>query len=119
MVATAMAASVADAGVFRSGREMAAWLGLVPRQHTTGGKPKLLGISKRGDVYLRKLVIHGARASLRWVERKHDRRSRWAGELAARRGQNIAAVALANKIVRTAWVLMTRDESYRVAGAGA
>ena len=117
MVATALAASVADGKAFKSGREMAAWLGLVPRQHSTGGKPRLLGISKRGDVYLRKLLIHGARSALRWADRKQDRRSQWASELATRRGQNIAAVALANKTVRTAWVLMTRNETYRTATA--
>jgi len=115
MVSTALVAAVADGKAFKSGREMAAWLGLVPRQHSTGGKPRLLGISKRGDVYLRKLLIHGARAALRWADRKHDRRSRWVSELEERRGQNIAAVALANKTVRTAWVLMTRDEEYRTA----
>lgn len=113
MVSTALVASVADAKAFKSGREMAAWLGLVPRQHSTGGKPRLLGISKRGDVYLRKLLIHGARSALRWADKKQDKRSRWVCELANRRGQNIAAVALANKTVRTAWVLMSRDEAYR------
>lgn len=117
MVSTALVAAVADGKTFKSGREMAAWLGLVPRQHSTGGKPRLLGISKRGDVYLRKLLIHGARAALRWADRKQDRRSRWVSELATRRGQNIAAVALANKTVRTAWVLMTREEEYRSATA--
>lgn len=117
MVATALAASVADGKAFKSGREMAAWLGLVPRQHSTGGKPRLLGISKRGDVYLRKLLIHGARSALRWADRKQDRRSQWVSELATRRGKNIAAVALANKTVRTAWVLMTRNEEYRTATA--
>lgn len=119
MVSTAMVAAVADGKAFKSGREMAAWLGLVPRQHSTGGRPRLLNISKRGDVYLRMLVIHGARAALRWADKKHDYRSRWVCGLANRRGQNIAAVALANKIVRTAWVLMTREESYRTASATA
>ena len=117
MVSTALVAAVADGKAFKSGREMAAWLGLVPRQHSTGGKPRLLGISKRGDVYLRKLLIHGARAALRWADKKQDRRSRWVSELATRRGQNIAAVALANKTVRTAWVLMTREEEYITAAA--
>jgi len=113
MVATALVASVSDGKTFKNGREMAAWLGLVARQHSTGGKPRLLGISKRGDVYLRKLLIHGARAALRWVDKKHDKRSMWATSLKDRRGQNIAAVALANKTVRTAWVLITREEAYR------
>lgn len=119
MVSTALVASVSDGKAFKSGREMAAWLGLVPRQHSTGGKPRLLGISKRGDVYLRKLLIHGARSSLRWADRKQDSRSQWVSELATRRGQNIAAVALANKTVRTAWVLITRNEEYRITTATA
>jgi len=113
MVATALIASVSDGKAFKNGREMAAWLGLVARQHSTGGKPRLLGISKRGDVYLRKLLIHGARSALRWADKKHDKRSMWAASLKERRGQNIAAVALANKTVRTAWVLITRSENYR------
>jgi len=117
MVATALVASVSDGKAFKNGREMAAWLGLVPRQHSTGGKPRLLGISKRGDVYLRKLLIHGARAALRWADKKHDKRSMWATSLKERRGQNIAAVALANKTVRTAWILITRDEEYRTSAA--
>ena len=117
MSATALVAAVADAGVFNSGREMAAWLGLVPRQHSTGGKPKLLGISKRGDVYLRKLVVHGARAALRVADKKQDRRSRWALDVADRRGHNIAAVALANKNVRTAWVLLSKGEEYKTIAA--
>ncbi len=117
MSATALVAAVADASVFNSGREMAAWLGLVPRQHSTGGKPKLLGISKRGDVYLRKLLVHGARAALRVADKKQDRRSRWAVEVADRRGHNIAAVALANKNVRTAWVLLSKGEEYKTIAA--
>lgn len=114
MVATALVASVSDGKAFKSGREMAAWLGLVPRQHSTGGKPRLMGISKRGDTYLRKMLIHGARAALRWTDKKHDKRSVWATSLKERRGQNIAAVALANKTVRTAWVLITRHEEYQM-----
>jgi len=114
MVATALVASVSDGKAFKSGREMAAWLGLVPRQHSTGGKPRLMGISKRGDTYLRKLLIHGARAALRWTDKKHDKRSVWATSLKERRGQNIAAVAFANKTVRTAWVLITRHEEYQM-----
>jgi transposase len=113
ITATAMEAAASDGKAFKSGREMAAWLGLVPRQHSTGGKPRLLGISKRGDTYLRMLVIHGARAALRWTDKKPDARSSWASEVKDRRGQNVAAVALANKMVRTAWVLMRRNETYR------
>jgi transposase len=110
--ATALVSAAGDAKVFRNGREMAAWLGLVPRQHSTGGKPKLLGISKRGDTYLRKLLIHGARATLRFAPRKHDRRSRWVTGLMERKHVNVTAVALANKNVRTAWALLTRDEMF-------
>jgi len=115
MAATALVAAVADAREFGSGREMSAWLGLVPRQCSTGGKPRLLGISKRGDTYLRKLLIHGARSALRFSDRKQDRRSRWVVGIEGRRGRNIASVALANKIVRTAWVLLSKGEEYKTA----
>ena len=91
---------------------MAAWLGLVPRQHSTGGRERLLGISKRGDVYLRQLLIHGARAVLRWVERKEDPTSRWATALKARRHTNVACVAMANKIARVAYAVMTTGKPY-------
>src|SRR6185436_19304565 len=77
VTATALVAAVGDVGVFKNGRQFAAWLGLVPKQHSTGGQTRLLGISKRGDSYLRKLLIHGARATLRWVKLKTDDRSRW------------------------------------------
>jgi len=117
MVATAMVAAVADAKVFKNGREMSAWLGLVPRQFSTGGKPRLLGISKRGDTYLRKMVIHGARSALRVAGKKQDRRSKWVVDVESRRGSNIAAVALANKIVRTAWVILSKGEEYKMATA--
>jgi len=117
MTATALAAAVGDARAFANGREMSAWLGLVPRQCSTGGKPKLLGISKRGDTYLRKLVIHGARSALQFADRKQDVRSRWAVDVRSRRGRNIAAVALANKMVRSAWVLLSRSEEYKMAAA--
>ena len=100
--ATALVAAVGDASVFRNGREMAAWLGLVPRQRSTGGRQILLGISKRGDRYLRTLLIHGARSALLAAVRRADRRSRWALSVKDRRGSNVAAVALANKNARTA-----------------
>ena len=77
ITATALMAAVGDVGVFKNGRQFAAWLGLVPKQHSTGGQTRLLGISKRGDSYVRKLLIHGARATLRWVKPKADRRSQW------------------------------------------
>jgi len=117
MSATALVAAVADAKVFGNGREMAACLGLVPRQHSTGGKARLLGISKRGDCYLRKLLIQGAQSALRFADKKSDMRSRWLCELAVKRGRNVAAVALANKNMRTAWALLTRHDHYRPAMA--
>jgi transposase len=117
LTATALIAAVGDARQFRSGREMSAWLGLVPRQHSSGERIKLFGISKRGDRYLRTLLIHGARATLRHVERKRDPHSRWVGRLMERRGPNIAAVALANKNARVLWALLTRAEEYRASGA--
>ena len=115
LISTALIAAVGDARVFKNGRHMAAWLGLVPRQQTTGGKPRLMGISKRGDRHLRTLLIHGARSALRVVDRHSDPRSRWAADLARRRGANIATVALANKTARIAWAMLAHGESYRMA----
>jgi transposase len=115
MVATAMVAAVGDAQSFRNGRQLAAWLGLVPRQHSTGGKTRLLGISKRGNKYLRTLLIHGARAVLRYSQSKTDPRSRWLQKLSERRGFNRACVALANKNARILWALMARDTAYQPA----
>jgi transposase len=117
LTATALVAAVSDAAQFKNGRQFAAWLGLVPRQHSTGGKERLLGISKRGDSYLRKLLVHGARSCLRWVDRKRDRRSQWLQALLERRGWNRAAVALANKNARVAWVLLSTEQVYRTAAA--
>jgi transposase len=113
--ATALVAAVGKATVFANGRHLAAWLGLVPRQHSSGGKERLLGISKRGDGYVRSLLIHGARASVYRATGKIDTRSQWITRLSQRRGKNIAAVALANKNARIAWALLTKDEGYRVA----
>ena len=112
LTATALVAAVSDAAHFKNGRQFAAWVGLVPQQHSTGGKPRLLGMSKRGDVYLRKLLVHGARATLRWIGLKTDRRSKWLRGLIERRGKNKAAVALANKNARIVWVLLTTDQMY-------
>jgi transposase len=112
--ATALIAAIGDATQFKNGRQLSAWLGLVPREHSTGGKPRLLGISKRGDVYLRTLLVHGARATLRWIETKPDDRSRWLRALIARRGKNRAAVALANKNARIVWALLVHHQEYRV-----
>jgi transposase len=101
--ATALSAALGeDPTLFGNGRGLAAWIGLVPRQHATGGRERLLGISKRGAVYLRQLLIHGARAVLRGVERKADHTSRWATALKTCRHTNVAVVALANKIARVA-----------------
>jgi len=100
--ASALAASIGDARAFKNGRQFAAWLGLVPRQHSSGGKERLLGISKRGDTYLRMLLIHGACAVLIRLHRHADQAEGWLARLVARRNSNIAAVALANKNARGA-----------------
>lgn len=113
LVATALIAAMgSDPRLFGNGRGLAAFLGLVPRQHSTGGRDRLLGISKRGDTYLRHLLIHGARSVIRWVERKTDALSRWAKTLLTRRHPNVAVVALANKLARIAWAVLTRGQPY-------
>ena len=112
LTATALLASVADAHHFGSGRDLAANVGLVPHQHSSGGKERLLGISKRGDAYLRTLLIHGARSALRAAGAKPDRCLRWAVSLQQRKGTNVAAVALANKMARVAWALLAHDRDY-------
>jgi transposase len=117
LTATALIAAVGDARQFKSGRELSAWLGLVPREHSSGERTILLGISKRGDRYLRTLLIHGGRSALRRARYKRDRRSVWIGALRDRRGPNIAAVALANKNARTLWALLTSGEEYRMPAA--
>jgi transposase len=115
ITASALVASIADARAFKNGRQLAAWLGLVPRQNSSGGKERLLGISKRGDVYLRTLLIHGARAVLRRYRQcgKMDRAEGWFGRLAARRNPNVAVVALANKNARIVWALLAHDRKYQ------
>ena len=111
--ATALLAAVGeDASLFHNGRGLDAWIGLVPRQHSTGGRDRLLGISKRGDVYLRNLLIHGARAVLRTLEHKEDRTSLWAKALKDRRHTNVAIVAMANKMARVAYAVMTTGKPY-------
>lgn len=117
LVATAMVSAVGNASEFKSGRELAAWLGLVPRQHSSGNRNVLLGISKRGDRYLRTLLIHGARSALCRVDRRSDRRSLWASRLKLKRGFNVAAVALANKNARVIWALLARGDNYRPASS--
>lgn len=113
ITATALIAAVGAVGVFKNGRQFAAWLGLVPKQHATGGQTRLLGISKRGDSYLRKLLIHGARATLRFAGLKTDGRSRWIQGLLERRGWNRTAVAVANKNARIVWALLSRGGLYQ------
>jgi len=112
LIATALVATVGDASQYRKGRDMAAAIGLTPRQHSSGGKDKLLGISKRGDAYLRCLLVHGARSAVRTAKDKDDRLSRWVASLQTRRHTNVVAVAMANKIARMAWAMMTKGVDY-------
>lgn len=111
LTASALVATIGDFKEFKNGRELAAFLGVVPRQHSSGGKQNLLGISKRGDGYLRTLLIHGARAVIRVAEIKQDKNA-WLVNLIGRRNKNIAAVALANKNIRIIWAMMTRGEKF-------
>jgi transposase len=115
--ATALAASLGDGKAFEKARQVPAWLGIVPKQDSSGGKPKLLGISKRGDSYLRTLLIHGARAVVKAAAKKDDAQSRWINDLVKRRNANIAAVAVANKNARIAWAILRRGEDYRAPAA--
>ena len=112
ITASAIVATVGDAREFKNGRQLAAWMGLVPKQHSSGGKQNLLGISKRGDTYLRTLMIHGARAVIRFVESKAEPES-WLRKLMARRNKNVAAVALANKNARIVWALLANNRIFR------
>ncbi|MHB8551192.1 MAG: IS110 family RNA-guided transposase [Acidiferrobacterales bacterium] len=113
LTATALIAAVGDGKAFRSGRELAAFLGLVPRQYSTGGKPKLLGISKRGNTYVRTLLIHGARSVLRHSAGRTDALSAWVVALGHRAHANVVAVALANKNARIAWAVLTKGSPYQ------
>ncbi|MFH1018205.1 MAG: IS110 family transposase [Pseudomonadota bacterium] len=115
ITATAIEATVAQARDYRNGRQFSAWIGLVPRQHSTGGRSRLLGISKRGDSYLRKLLIHGARAVVQHVGEKVDPASRWIRRVRDQRGFNKSAVALANKNARRIWAMMLSGQEYRAA----
>jgi transposase len=112
LTATALVASIADANCFRNGRELAAWLGLVPRQHSSGGRPRLLGISKRGDTYLRTLLIHGARSAVRVAKNKSSLTDKRTNEMLNRRHQNVASVARANKNARIVWALLAYGRDY-------
>jgi transposase len=112
MIATALIAAIGKGETFEHGRDLAAWLGLVPRQWTTGGKPRLMGISKRGNKYLRKLLIHGARAALPHVAERNTPLGRWAKSLRARVHPNVAVVALANKLARIAWAVLRHGQQF-------
>lgn len=113
ITASALVASIGDAKNFDNARQFAAWVGLVPRQHSSGGKSTLLGISKRGDVYLRTLLIHGARAVIRHLQRRVHQPDSWLKHLLGRRNKNVAAVALANKNARIAWALLAHNREFR------
>jgi transposase len=117
-IATALIAAIGKAETFEHGRDLAAWLGLVPRQSTTGGKPRLMGISKRGNKYLRKLLIHGARAALPHVADKDTALGRWAKNLLSRVHQNVAVVALANKLARICWAVLRSGQRFAPQGIG-
>jgi transposase len=113
LAASALVASIADARNFKNGRQVSAWLGLVPRQCSSGGKATLLGMSKRGDAYLRTLLIHGARSAILAAQHKVDNTNGWLANLLNRRHPNIAAVALANKNVRTVWALLAHGREFK------
>ena len=115
LTATAIVATVGEGHAFRHGRQFAAWLGLVPKQHSTGGKTVLGRITKQGNVYLRTLLIHGARAVLQFSAKRTDRKSRWVEAVRQRRGNNIAAVALAAKHARILWALLAHGQDYQLA----
>jgi transposase len=112
ITASALIASIGDVRHFKNGRQLAAWLGLVPRQHSSGGKSVLLGMSKRGDIYLRTLLVHGARSVILAAERKIDQAGSWIGQLLRRRNKNVAAVALANKNARIVWALLAHERQF-------
>ena len=113
VVATAIVAAIGNGAAFSKGREFAAWLGVVPRQYSTGGKPRLLSISKRGNVYLRKLLIHGARAAVGRMKRDGLSVGAWLDRLDARAHKNVVVVAMANKLARTAWAVLSSGDDYR------
>ena len=112
MIATAMIATVGDARQYHKSRQMAAAIGITPKQHSSGDRDRLLGISKRGDVYLRTLMIHGARAVVARAAHKDDRLSRWVTNIANKKHPNVAAVALANKTARMAWAMLRHETDY-------
>ena len=113
--ATAMIAAIGNGSDFKNGRHLAAWLGLVPRQHSSGDRRVMMGISKRGSQHLRTLLVHGARAVVRTATRKSDARNNWVNELRQRRGHNRATVAVANKNARVIWAVLRSGDQYRAA----
>jgi len=115
VTATALIAAIGNGSAFRRGRDLAAWVGMVPREYSTGGKQKLLGISKRGNHYLRRLFVQGARAVLRCRTRQAPGLNSWLGQLIARRHQHVVVVALANKLLRVAWAVLCKNQTYRYA----
>ena len=119
VVATAIVAAIGNGAAFRKGREFAAWLGIVPRQYSTGGKTTLLSISKRGNVYLRKILIHGARAAVLRIKRDRVPIGAWLDRLDARAHKNVVVVATANKLARTAWAVLSSGNDYRPFGTPA
>lgn len=112
---TALVSAIGDPQVFKNGRQLSAWLGLTPRQHSSGNRQLLLGISKRGDSYVRKLLVHGARSVVYRARRKIDKRSLWINQIAERRGKNKACVAVANKNIRIVWAMLTKETNYQKA----
>ncbi|MCL1078883.1 IS110 family transposase [Parashewanella spongiae] len=114
IIATILYASMGDGNQFKNGRHFSAWLGIVPKQYITGDNPNLKGISKRGNAYLRKQLINGARSVITRVEKKNDRVSRWCQELKQRLPFNKAVVALANKMARMAWAMLNHNEDYKL-----
>jgi transposase len=117
ITASALAATVPGAEMFRSGRDLAAWIGLTPHQNSSGGKERSAGVSKRGDRYVRRLLVIGAMSVIRYAGKADPASPSWLRRLLARRPKQVAALALANKMARIAWVLMARGETYRTATA--
>jgi transposase len=113
LVATAIVAAIGNGAAFRKGREFAAWMGLVPKQYSTGGKAKLAGISKRGNLYLRKILIHGARAVVLRSKRERIAMGAWMTSLETRAPRNVLIVATANKLARIAWAVLSSGQDYR------